>query len=55
LPKFNLATDKTLFVSGVLVTLKAGEYETKDDDLAERLRKAKGVEEVKTRKTKAAE
>ena len=50
--KFKLATDKTIIVSGVLTTIKAGEHETKDKDIIEKLRNAINVEEVKSRSNK---
>lgn len=47
--KFKLATDKLIFVGGVLTELKAGEHETKDKQEIEALKGAVGVEEVKSR------
>lgn len=47
--KFNLSSDKQLFVAGGIKSLKAGEVETEDKALIEALQKATDVEEVKTR------
>jgi hypothetical protein len=44
LAKFNLSTDKQLFVRGGLVSLKAGEVDTDDKDLIKALEGAIGVE-----------
>ena len=45
--KFNLSSDKQLFVAGGIKSLKAGEVETEDKALIEALQNAVGVEEVK--------
>lgn len=53
--KFKLAVDKQFFVDGVLVSLKAGEHETTDKELIEKLKNAKNVTEVKAAAKKAKE
>ena len=56
--KFNLSTDKQLFVRGVITSFKAGEHETTDKGLILALQGAHGVTELKTKsasKDKAAD
>lgn len=53
--KFVLASDVNIIVRGVFTTLKAGEYETKDEEVIELLKNVKQANEVKQRKAKAAE
>ena len=52
--KFNLSSDKLLFVSGGIKSLKAGEVETDDKELIAALQKARDVEEVKAKSTPKA-
>lgn len=51
--KFNLSTDKMIIVGGVLTTIKAGEHEITNKEIAEKLSKATGVTEVKPKAPKA--
>jgi hypothetical protein len=52
LAKFSLAADKLLIVRSALVSLKAGEVETEDDELIKALRSALDVDEPEAEKPK---
>ena len=52
LAKFAIAADKLLIVRSALVSLKAGEVETDDDELIKALRSALDVDELEAEKPK---